>query len=329
MKKQHNQRLQTILLAAITTIFLLGAFNSISAQNATKFKVGDRVDGNYGPGTVLEVGSREHEGMLRVRLDKNPEESFQPYWLPASVYTLLDANDKPVADDKAVPQEKTTKTDAKNDEPATADNGNGEFKVGDRVKVNHAGLKGDEHLQPCTITRSLKNNSYGIRCDPWGGLSYMDYGALPEWIHPWADAPAAPTLECSFDAPAGTVSKTSTPSAQLFKRVVYERMAEYVKTQYGAKVQFGLQFTTFQLGTPFKNVMTGKGLLRDSVPQNAMFYPVKAQYKECREVPNGDYNRYRVTRMNFGCYKDRFGDWVCGTDSTPEFLEQQDVPKKQ
>ena len=301
MNKQINQRRQTVLLATLATIFIFGAFSAAFAQGAVRFKVGDRVmDLGKNLATVLEVGAGEQKGSLRVKYD---DSSIPISWLDINSFTLLDANDKPV--------------------PVV------EFKVGDRVKVTRSGSEGDEYLQPCTITKGLVGRSYEVRCDPWGGFSYMDYRVFSEWIHPWSGATVAPQLECSFDAPAGTVSKTSAPSAQLFKRVIYERMADDVKTRYGAKVRFGLQFTTFQMGTPFKNVMTGKGLLRDSVPQNAMFYPVKAQYKECREVPSDDYNRYRVTKMNFGCYKDSFGDWVCGTDSTPEFLDQQDVPKKQ
>ncbi len=317
MKNQNNQRLQTILLAAITTIFLLGAFGSTFAQNAPKFKVGDRVKvpDNAAPGTVVKIEPSEPD-WLYVKFD---DLSYVGEVL-VSKCVLLDANDKPVANDKAAPPKETKRMDTKNDEQDTRSDG-GEFKVGDRVKVRT--FSADENLRPCTITLGLESNRYGVRCDPWKTFSYMDYIVLPEWVFPWAGATAAPQLECSFDAPAGTISKTATPSAQLFKRVIYEQMAAI------EKARLGLQFTTFQMGTPFKNVMTGRGLLKDAVPQNAMFYPIKTQFKECREVPNGDYNRFRVTKENFGCYKDRFGDWVCGTDSTPEFLEQQDVPKTQ
>ncbi len=322
MKKQTHQRLQTILLATITTIILFSAFASAFAQDAPKFKVGDRVkaSGNAAPGTVVKIEPSE-PGWLYVKFD---DVSYVGEVLVEKC-VLLDAKDKPVTNNNAAPPNETKQTDAKN-ERQDAPNVGGEFKVGDRVKVRT--FSADENLRPCTITLGLASNRYGVRCDPWKTLSYMDYTVLPEWVFPWAGATAAPELECSFDAPAGTVSKTAAPSAQLFKRVIYDRFADDVRSKHGADVRFGVQFTTFQMGTPFKNVMTGHGLLRSSVPQNAMYYPVKAQFKECREVITGDYNSFRLTKENFGCYKDSFGDWVCGTDGGSEFLEQKDVPKK-
>ena len=291
------------------------------AQAPAKFKVGDRVKipDHDSPATIVKAAG----GWLTVKYD-DVDGNYEV--MSSGNIVSLDANSNPIVGKKDTP---TKQTEMARDNKKAEAGAKGVFKVGDRVKVNHAGLQGDEFLKFCTITGGLKDNSYQVRCDPWKTFSYMDYGVLPEWVHPWPGATAAPRLECSFDAPTGTVSKTSGPSAQLFQRVIYERMADDVKAQHGAKVRFGLQFTTFQIGTPFKNEMTGRGLLKNSAPQNAMFYPVKTQFKECREVVNGDYNRFRVTKMNFGCYKDRFGDWVCGTDSTPAFSDEQDVPKKQ
>ena len=209
-----------------------------------------------------------------------------------------------------------------NSQTTVANRASGEFNVGDRVNVTKSGLEGAENLQPCTITKGLVDRSYEVRCDPHGGLPYMDYKVFSRWVYPWANASAAPQFDCSFDAPAGTSADDAAPSAQLFKRVIYERLTA------AEKASMGLQFTTFQMGTPFKNVMTGRGLLKDAVPEDAMFYPIKTQYTTCKEG-GGDYNYRRVTKENFGCYKNRFGEWMCGTDSTPEFLEQQDVPKDQ
>ncbi len=317
MKKQNNQRLQTILLAAIATIFLFGAFGSTFAQDAPKFKVGDRIKNpdHDVPATVVKI----EPGWVHVKYDDIVGEYEV---MMSSKLILLDANNKPVANDKAAAQNETKATDTKNNQQAAGGNNNGGLKVGDRVKVAVAGLKGDKYLQPCTITAGLKDNQYGIRCDPWKKFSYMDYTALPEWVHPWSGATAAPTLDCSFDVPAETNSKNAAASAQLFKRVIYEQMAAI------EKAKLGLQFTVFQMGTPFKNVMTGKGLLKSFVPENAMFYPIKTQFTTCKEG-SLDFNHRQTTKENFGCYKDRFGDWVCGADGVPEFIDQQEVPKKQ
>jgi hypothetical protein len=199
-----------------------------------------------------------------------------------------------------------------------------QFKVGDRVMASPLSMDGEKYWWKCTVTGTdgLKSNFYNIRCDPQGGVSYKDYHVQPKWVRAWPDAEAAPKLDCSFDTPAGAASNTAPASAQLFQRVIYDRMDAL------EKAKLGLTFTTFQMGTTYKNILTRNGLMDTAAPQNAMIYPVKTQYTTCKEV-TGDYNNRVVTKANFACFKDRFGDWVCGADSVPEFLDHQSVPKDQ
>ena len=291
---------------------MFASLASAIAQDAPEFKVGDRVKtpDHAGAATIVKLQG----GWATVKYDDMQGE----YEVMSSKITQLNTNSKPVTNNNVTPQNGPKKN--QNAGQVTNANNNSQFKVGDRVKVAITGRK-DEELQSCTITRGLKDNQYGIRCDPYKKLPYMDYNVLPEWVHAWNNATAAPKLDCSFETPAGTVSKNAFASEQLFKRVIYEQMAAI------EKVKLGMQFTSFQIGTPFKNVMTGNGLLKTFVPQNAMFYPVKAQFITCKQGTL-EFNHRQTTKQNFGCYKDRFGDWVCGADGVPSFSDDQEVPKK-
>ncbi len=200
----------------------------------------------------------------------------------------------------------------------------GPFKVGDRVLASPLSIDDDKYFWKCTITGTdgLDSNYYNIRCDPQGGVSFKDYHVQPKWVRAWPDAEAAPTFDCSFDTPA-TVSNTAPPSPALFESVIYAQMSALEK----AKV--GMTFNKFQMGITYKNTITAYGLRRIGAPLNATIYTAKTQFTTCTEVITGDYNRRTVTKEDFGCYKDRFGHWICEAESTAEFLDRQWVLKKQ
>ncbi len=199
-----------------------------------------------------------------------------------------------------------------------------ELKVGDRVMASP--LYMETSWWKCTVTNVFVigapyKNAYGVRCDPREGYPFMTYRVDSDWIRPLKDGSVAPTFDCSFDTPAGTVSRTAGPSAQLFKRVLYEENAAVEKTK------IGMVFTMFQMGAPFKNLLTRNGLMNGAAPQNAMIYTMKTQYRICKDF-SPEYNSLTVIQEDFVCFKDRNGDWVCGPNSVPKFLEDQSVPKK-
>jgi hypothetical protein len=344
MKKQINLGSIKLLsmIAVVGVAIIVGANTPASSQGKQKFKVGDRIEcdpsggGYWHEGVVVPFKKNDmYNGytpetgyFYRVKIEGYDMEALacKAENIRALVNTDADNNggDNKVADDKAnaEPEKKkaNTETVKKNDvKPNQA-----AFKVGDRVLANPLSMDEEKYWWKCTITgiEGVKSNFYNVRCDPQGGRSYMDHHVQPAWVRPLNDGVAPPTFECSFDTPAGTASNAAAPSPQLFKRVIYERMAAL------EKAKLGVVFTTFQMGTPYKNLLTRNGLMDTAAPQNATIYPVKTEFRTCKEV-TGDYNYLTVTKENFACFKDRFGAWVCGADSVPEFLEHQSVPKNQ
>lgn len=136
--------------------------------------------------------------------------------------------------------------------------------------------------------------------------------------------------ECPMTSPPGNVTKTARASAGLFKRVIYERMAARVGgSSISSPKQIGLTFVEFAMGTAYRNTLTSNRLggdkrLHDGAPVGATIYTVKTKYVKC-ELYDRSITRW-VIQQNFACFKDRFGDWVCPTDSTPKFLEQRSIP---
>ncbi len=122
---------------------------------------------------------------------------------------------------------------------------------------------------------------------------------------------------CPLDEPAGTVSANSKPSAETFKRVIFEF---YKGNANGRKV--GINYQTFTLGKSYVNRLTNNGLLYDGAPQGAMIYPVKTKFSYCDQ--HTDSTILWKYDAQYSCFKDKFGDWVCPSDaakiSEPTYL---------
>ena len=334
-KQEYIRSIKLLLLASVAAVtIVVGAIISASAQGKPKFKVGDRIEvetlmssqpeksGIWRKGTVTKLNDPESPyGTYSIKIDGRDTEvtySFRnTQWFRALNEPDKNADDNAPNDhnQKREPDKKEQKRETEKTNERSI------FTVGDRVSVSIGGLKGDKYYQPCTITSGLKNNTYGVRCDPHNTLSYKDYYVQPEWIRASNDATHPPKFDCSFDTPAGIISRTAGPSAQLFQRVIYERMAAV------EKAKLGLGFMTFQIGSPYRNSLTQNGLLVASAAQNALIYPVKTQYRTCTEGTL-EFDFLVVTKETFACFKDRFGDWVC-TDGPTDVLEHQSVPKDQ
>jgi len=200
----------------------------------------------------------------------------------------------------------------------------GQFKVGDRVLSSINSSSGD--YQPCTIMGPLSQNVYPVRCDPYKGRPFTDWGAFPQFIRPWPGATPAPVVQaCSFSVPGGTVTRNSPPTAQTFQRVIYnmDAVAEHGK--------WGMTFTRFDIGTPVRNSVISNGmggveLARPKAPQGAIIYPIKGEYVSCAYI-DASYDQRDVVDENWACMKNNDGDWDCAPDSTPNFIKQERVPK--
>jgi hypothetical protein len=129
---------------------------------------------------------------------------------------------------------------------------------------------------------------------------------------------AETTGDCSFNEPGGTVSKTAKASEALFKRVIFE---QYRDKSNGRKV--GLTYQTFQIGKSYVNRLTNNGLLHDGAPQGATIYAIKTKFTFCDKYTDSTI-RWGYTAQ-YSCFKDKFGDWVCPSDST-KITEQTYLP---
>ena len=227
------------------------------------------------------------------------------------------------------------KTDApqndveKADNQPTRENGKtnaGRFKVGDRVLASPAALKEEKYFEKCTVIKDMMAaegyDSYRVLCDdPKGGIGRESYVKVP-FIKAWANAEPPPaTPECPFNEPPGTVSKTSKPTSETFKRVIYD----WKKATADGR-QIGITFQIFELGKPFVNRLTNNGLLHDGAPQGATIYPIKTKYLFCDKYTDSTI-RWLV-ESQFACFKDKFGEWVCPVDSVPNYIEQIYLPNK-
>lgn len=134
---------------------------------------------------------------------------------------------------------------------------------------------------------------------------------------------------CPLNEPPGKVTRTSPPSAQLFKRVMYEKAA--VRADPGsitAPSKVGLSFLKFDMGKPFKNTWTssrfGDKRLHTGAPLNEMLYPIKTTEVLCELY--GDKVRRTVTEENRTCFKNRDGDWVCPAGGGGKYIESKLIP---
>lgn len=200
----------------------------------------------------------------------------------------------------------------------------GQFKVGDRILSSINSASGE--YQPCTIMGPLGQGVYPVRCDPWKGRSFTDWGAFPQFIKPWPGATPVPIVRaCSFSVPGGTVTRNSPPNAQTFQKVIYD-MASVSK-----EGQWGMTFTKFQIGSPYKNRAIGNGsggaeMERPQAAQGALIYPIVSEYVRCVNL-DASYDERTVVDVNWACMKNRDGDWDCPTNSTREIVKRERVPK--
>lgn len=110
---------------------------------------------------------------------------------------------------------------------------------------------------------------------------------------------------CTFDGPAGRVSRNAKASPQLIKRVVYERN---LAQEQGRKV--GMSFSNFSLVTSYVN--RGR-LLHATAPPGATVYRYKTDFVQCVKYTDSIL-RYDHQEAYFLCFKDRAEDWACSDD---------------
>jgi hypothetical protein len=331
MKKQIKTNWQTIAFVAVATVVFLFAASSFAlGQDKPAFKPGDRVEvdgtgtGWWSKGTVTKIYISDGTFFgYWVKLDG--QDTDRHYGKTPKDIRVLKESDETEKNEQNVEAKPDKETNPPKKDARETQNKNqtGRFKVGDRVKSCPMQMQNcDDYWENCTVVKDYMvtegADAYQVLCDdPKGGKGTLA-NVGPKFIRAGAPPPPA-TPDCPFNEPAGTVSRTSKPSAGLFQRVIYEW---YRDNSNGRKV--GVTFEKFQLGQSFVNRLTNNGLLHDGAPQGATIYPVKAKYLHCDKYT---YSTIRwVIESQLACFKDKFGDWVC--PGVPKVLEQIHLPNK-
>lgn len=309
MINRNSQPLTRILFAAITTIGFIFITQTVLSQGT--FAPGDKVMAS--PSMLKD--DKYYRACTVVKFDETAKAynlncDGTEYYVPATYVRAAkpapepqqktpDANQEPAGDDPPLTDPANNRTPAK----YRAE----KFKVGDRVMASPRMLKDQKYYQPCTVTSVIPPNSYGLRCDPFNGISYEDYSVREDFVRPGLNAPAAPVLECSLEQPPAVDIKTAPASAAVFKRIIYEWEAARE-----SRTRVGLKFESFEIGRTFRNVYVNSknGLIAEGFPQNATIYPVKTKFVLC--VEGTDLNKRTVVEIGNYCGKNRFGEWSCG-----------------
>lgn len=320
-------------LVLLTVCALQAALSSpAQAQGGTQFKVGDRVEVDvnmssyaenqkWRKGTVakIEMWQGRVSGIV-VKTDDGGEHMVGERHLRR----LAEAATKPADKTPPRPPKEGGDPGAGRDAEKTDEEETAQFKVGDRVEVDSVMAREakDSRWKKATVkTVDLKNRRYVVTLDDSG----LDYSVLLRpgkvWIRALNDGSQAPTPpDCPFTEPPGKVTKTAAASAALFKRVIFE-YRDSVKR--GTKL--GITFQVFEMGKAYTNVLTRKGRLLDFVPTNALVYPVKTRLLICEQF---DTMIIRVvTEIEYACYRNEFGDWVC-RNGAPKELERKSIYTK-
>ena len=158
---------------------------------------------------------------------------------------------------------------------------------------------------------------------PGGRLSAPTQQVPPQQPVQQAQQAVANPQSCPTQVPPGTVTRSSPPSAQTFQRAIFD------KVSYDERGQVGLVFTKFDMQPTRKNIIImNRGLaekLYPNVPEGAIVYPIKTTYVYC--VQEASLSVRTVWKTDYTCMKDKFNDWSCPADSTPERLEYKVTQK--
>ena len=153
---------------------------------------------------------------------------------------------------------------------------------------------------------------------------------VPQALQQAPQAQGAPQIavdlqSCPTQVPPGTVSRSSPPSAQTFQRLIFDDVS------FDERSQVGLVFTQFNMGSTRKNAIVSNGGQAEkqhaNVPESTTIYPIKTIYTKC--VQDASLAVRTVWKADYVCMKDKFGDWSCPADSTPERLEYKLIQKTQ
>jgi len=314
-KRKGSNRHKQFMFAAIAIVALMFVAQLKVAAQET-FKPGGQVMASP---SMLKDG-KYYQPCTVVKFDR----SANAYLLDCdgTEYTIPPAYVRAAKNQTEAGEEEPTVVEKPKDTEAKPTDSKRRFKVGDRVWASVSGLKREKYYQPCTVIRGLKDNSYGLKCDPHNGQPFMEYSVRPEWIKAGENAtPESSPAECPFNKNYGKVSNKTAASAALFRSVIFE-WQKSTSDFY----DFGLTFLNFQMGKTFRNAATGRGRkLVDTAPVGATIYSVKAKELICQK--SSTITKRWVREIEYACYKSEYGEWVC-KNGAPKYFEQTSTPNK-
>jgi hypothetical protein len=319
-------------LTALVMVALLWVVPpQVAAQEESRFKVGQRIEADINMSSRPENARWRKATIVSIEMWQGRIAGIFVRTDDGGEYTLRTSHLRPLRETEKNAEEKNPAGRLPKDnhpppEASAADNDDAgqrpsQFKVGDRVEVDSLMARDpkDSRWKKATVKAvDFANRRYVVVLDDSG----LDMGILirPDkiWIRHLNDGSRQPVApDCPFNAPSGKVTKSAAPSAELFKRVIYE-YRDSIKR--GSK--FGITFQVFEMGKAFRNVLTRKGRLEDFVPTNAVIYPVKTRQLVCEQFPT--LISRVVMERQYSCYKDEFGDWVC-RGGAPRELERRSI----
>lgn len=315
MKKQTKSSWQNTTFIVIASVAFVFALCCQARAQKVKFNVGDKVEcdqtqtGRWEKGTILpysEYDDPAKANYYRFSSDRYPSED-EGRICPVKFLRLLNT-----AASKENPREQPNEETPANKQKPNETKA-GRFKVGDRVSACASQL---DNSPDCwkngTIIKDLMAEQGGdnyqvLVDDPKGGKGYPFY--VPSKYVRGGAPPAPATPDCPFNEPTGSGGKNARPSAETFKRVIFE----YYKAAAAGR-PLGITYETFQLGRSYANRLTNNGLLHDGAPQGAMIYTVKTKFTQCQKY--SDSTTRTIYDAEYSCFKDKFGEWVCPSDKT-------------
>jgi hypothetical protein len=129
---------------------------------------------------------------------------------------------------------------------------------------------------------------------------------------------------CSYAVPGGDAGRTAKASEQLVKRKIYDNYNIGVGRSGSAPLKVGVTFLAFQMKAGFTNVVrvvpgVGAQRINDAAPPNATIYPVLSTHIVCEQYRDRTLRSHIETK--YACFKNKDGDWVCGTDGFPKITQ--------
>ena len=219
-----------------------------------------------------------------------------------------------------------------------------QFKAGDRVLASPTFMDDEKYWYKCTYVKfdNSTNSPYVVECD---GREYHVQSRYIRLLNETEirndsarknqtnannqnqvadENQTAEGGSCTSDAALMAKPKAGDSMELTFKRTLlkgYQAEVEQ-KNSLTAPLGVGISFESFQIGQPRINRRTlnrTDGTYIREAPVGGKLYPVKTKFTVCKQY-NGEIQRSLVDGR-YECFKDTFGEWMCGNASGWRILE--------